>query len=223
MPRSIGSQRRWRGRCEPQTWIEFTLFPAKSKKSAFQINGITAGEKILRTPVCPHPRPLAHNLLTVLAGPGAHRVSGRMAVTSRHGIGTHGSEGVRRAGIPKAKRRCFVNGRRIIRASLSMECTWSGARDRPTVATDTGRAGMGVPVLVLRIRAALSCPPVFPTFPTMARAETQRGEGEVYASHFSPCRGRRCLNKVKADEGCWEKRRGENGLKQYRSAANHRD
>jgi len=46
------------------------------------------------------------------------------------------------------------------------------------VATDTGRAGMGVPVLVLRIRAALSCPPVFPTT-TMARAETQRGKGEA--------------------------------------------
>jgi hypothetical protein len=49
---------------------------------------------------CSHILPLEHNLLTVLAGPGAHRVSGRMAVTSRHGIGTHGSEGVRRAGIP---------------------------------------------------------------------------------------------------------------------------
>ncbi|WP_394891524.1 hypothetical protein ACG873_09750 [Mesorhizobium sp. AaZ16] len=43
---------------------------------------------------------LAHNLLTVLTGPGAHRVSGRTAVTSRRGFGIHVSEGVRRAGIP---------------------------------------------------------------------------------------------------------------------------
>jgi hypothetical protein len=57
---------------------------------------------------CSHILPLEHNLLTVLAGPGAHRVSGRMAVTSRHGIGTHGSEGVRRAGIPKIRRKCLV-------------------------------------------------------------------------------------------------------------------
>jgi hypothetical protein len=56
--------------------------------------------EFFRTHFCAHILPLAHNLLTVLAGPGAHRVSGRMAVTSRHGIGTHGSEGVRRAGIP---------------------------------------------------------------------------------------------------------------------------
>jgi hypothetical protein len=56
---------------------------------------------LFRTHFCPHIPPLPHNLLTVLAGPGAHRVSGRTAVTSRHGIGTRGSEGVRRAGIPE--------------------------------------------------------------------------------------------------------------------------
>jgi hypothetical protein len=45
---------------------------------------------------------------------------------------------------------------------------------------------MGVPVHFLRIRAALSCPPVFPTPEpveglAMARAETQRGNGEACA------------------------------------------
>jgi hypothetical protein len=162
--------------------------------------------------ICPHIPPLAHNLLTVLAGPGAHRVSGRMAVTSRHGIGTHGSEGVRRAGIPEAKRQCFVNGRRIIRASLSMERTWSGARDRSTVATDTGRAGMGVPVLVLRIRAALSCPPVFPT-PEPVEGLSQWPDAkagvakERCASLPSPLVGEGGLARsAKTDEGCWKKR-----------------
>jgi hypothetical protein len=42
-------RRRWRGRCEPQTWIESTFISTRSQKELLRINGITAGGKNLRT------------------------------------------------------------------------------------------------------------------------------------------------------------------------------
>ena len=96
------------GALRPQTWIESTSISARSQKELLRINGITAGEKNFRASVCPHPPLLAHNLLTVLAGPGAHRVSGRMAVTSRRGFGIHVSEGVRRAGMLWVRHQCVI-------------------------------------------------------------------------------------------------------------------
>jgi hypothetical protein len=91
-----------------------------------------------RIAFCSHPPPLAHNLLTVLTGPGAHRVSGRTAVTSRRGFGIHVSEGVRRAGVPAAGANAWVAGLRSIRAydHETSVCNPRGsmetACDRPT-------------------------------------------------------------------------------------------
>jgi hypothetical protein len=90
---------------------------------------------------CSHILPLEHNLLTVLAGPGAHRVSGRMAVTSRRGFGIHVSEGVRRAGIPERS----ANASWKEGGSSARHCPWKehGAgrvTGRPWRQTPDGRA-----------------------------------------------------------------------------------
>jgi hypothetical protein len=155
-----------------RSWPMFAANEDSSQQ--FQVLGYSVKESFVHTP-CPSRIILGIALAGTGSGPGI----GRAAVTSRRGFGSHDLRGRPTGRHSYAKRQCFVEGRRIIRASLSMECTWSGARDRSTVATDTGRAGMGVPVLI-RIRAVLSCPPVFPTT-AMARAETQRGKGEAHA------------------------------------------
>jgi hypothetical protein len=55
-----------------------------------------------------------------------------------------------------------------------------GAEDMGPVdgATDTGRAGVGAPVL-LRIRTRFNSPPVFPPF-SMARCESRRGNDQTH-------------------------------------------
>jgi hypothetical protein len=131
----------------PQAGIESTSVPARLKKYLLRINGITDGEKNVRSGFVHIPRSSRIILGIALAGTGSGPGIGRAAVTSRRGFGSHDLRGRPTGRHSQAKRQCFVEGRRIIRASLSMECTWSGARDRSTVATDTGRAGMGVPVL----------------------------------------------------------------------------
>jgi hypothetical protein len=87
------------GALQPQTWTESTLIPTRSQKEMLRINGITAGEKILRTGFVHIPRPSRIIAGIALAGTGSGPGIGRAAVTSPRGFGSHGPEGVRRAGI----------------------------------------------------------------------------------------------------------------------------
>jgi hypothetical protein len=160
-------RRRWKGRApdpphEMPLWIESTLVSARSKKSPLRINGITTGSKLFRSAFIPHPC-----RFRIMASPfwrdlGAHR-------------------------IPGTTRQCFVERRRIIRASLSMERTWSGARDRSTGRqTPDGRAWECLFLSYEFVRCFLARPSSRLPHPelvegSMARAETQRGNGEVCA------------------------------------------
>src|SRR5918992_3530100 len=89
-------------------WMESVSLPERSKKLVLQIRKIEDFRRNLERRFVHQCLSLAHNGLTVLAGPGAHRVSGRTAVTSRRGFGTHVSEGVRRAGMLWVRHQCVI-------------------------------------------------------------------------------------------------------------------
>ncbi len=107
------------------------------------------------------PQPLPHNPSIALVGTGSGPGSGRAAVTSRHGFGSHVSEGVRKAGVSpwsKTNAPSVKGGEPRVQTLCSNP---SGRRDRPTVATSTGRVVYGSHVLFSN-SDAFRRPPVFP-------------------------------------------------------------
>jgi hypothetical protein len=97
--------------------------------------------------ICSHILSLPHNSSIALAGTGSGPGIGRAAVTSPRGFGSHGPEGVRRAGVPAAGANAWTAGLRSIRACdhETSVCNPRGsmetACDRPTGRqTPDGRA-----------------------------------------------------------------------------------
>jgi hypothetical protein len=147
LPRLRGPPKAVEGALRSQTWIESTFIPARSRKELLRINGITAGAKNLRTHFCSHILSFAHNPSIALAGTGSGPGIGRAVVTSPRGFGSHGPEGVRRAGVPAAGANAWAAGLRSSRACdhETSVCNPRGsmetACDRPTGRqTPDGRA-----------------------------------------------------------------------------------
>ena len=116
------------------------------------------------------------------SGPGC----GRAAVTSHRGLGSHGPEGASTGRHARRGADRTLSGwpRRADGAAVCLLLfTGQGIWDRPTAATDTGRAGAGASVLSTNSCGA-SRPPVFPPTST-ARPETGRGVDEVCLGTFN--------------------------------------
>jgi hypothetical protein len=112
----------------------------------------------------PHLFALGDTWPIALTGNGSGPGCGRAAVTSHRGLGSHGPEGARQAGMPGVEPtgltvRPAAKGRRGGRMSSALH--GQGIWDRPTGRqTPDGRA-LEASVL-LRIRARFNGPPVFP-------------------------------------------------------------
>ena len=140
-------------------------------------------KKVFATASTPF-QPPAYSCPSSSREPGAHRVSGRAAVTSHRGSGFHGPEGARKAGMPggsaTAYRRCSAP--EADGAPYVPRRKWRcGTCARPNAATDTGRAGVGsVRSFYEFVRASIARPSSH--LPAKARCESRRGNEEVRLS-----------------------------------------
>jgi hypothetical protein len=190
--------RRWKaveGAQRSQKWIKpirsWPIFAADEDSSQqFQTLGHLAKKSFIHTP-CPSRIILGIALAGTGSGPGI----GRAAVTSRRGFGSHDLRGRPTGRHSQAKRKCSLREG----GSSARHCPWKehGAgrvTGRPWRQTPAGRGSCATYFSFGRQGHA----PRFPTSFATARAESQRGKGEVRASSFYPS-GRRWIGAKRQD------------------------